>query len=151
MSALSLTLGTQCQRGWGKGTEPMVSVTGWNWSQGTSSREKKARHQSTEEVESKKAETDRNMAAISSSWAALSPKHTACPTQTTALHSSHYTPLLDTQEWVHLRGKKQNLTEFVVMGSCSSRKPSQTGIIPTGSASSQSQKQQFPPLPLHLR
>lgn len=76
------------------------------------------------------------------------PKNTAYPTQITALHRSHYTPLLDPQEWVHPRGKKQNLMELVVPGSCSSRKPSQTGIFPTGSASSQARKQQI--LPLHL-
>lgn len=76
------------------------------------------------------------------------PKNTAYPTQITALHRSHYTPLLDPQQWVHPRGKKQNLMELMVPGSCSSRKPSQTGIFPTGSASSQARKQQI--LPLHL-
>lgn len=59
-------------------------MAGWNWSQWTGSRKEKARHQSTEEVESKKAETDRNVLQ--------SPAHGLHPAQKHSLsHTNHST------------------------------------------------------------
>lgn len=103
-----------------------------------------------------KAEKQRGQecAVLAKSWAAPSPPHPvpACPGPKSQHCMAAITPLCSPHESGSVpSSRKRNPMELVMPVSCFSRKPSQTGIFPAGSASSRAQKQQFLSLYLGLR